>query len=153
MPKKRKGMLSLGIAMWMLLFSLIAGTVIYNLSANLMGSIRKLDVGKEERYSRIVMKSMVNGLEAIDRQDLGVHEDPSLNSHTRLVFRFAFGSGLNPFTAGANQTQVVTFTTTATMVLDDDDNDVEVFDIFTKPSRVTEHGRPEDGEGIIIQVD
>jgi len=148
MHKKRKGMMSLGIAMWMLLFSLIAGTVIYSLSSNLMASIRKLDVGKEERYSRIVMKSMVNGLEAISLDDLGVNTaDTSLSSNTTVRFTFIFGSGLVPAAASAR----ITFTTDATIVLDGEE---KVFDIFTLPAPVTEPGRPyEEGEGIIIQVD
>jgi len=154
MKKKRKGMMSLGIAMWMLLFSIIAGTVIYSLSANLMASIRKLDLGKEERYSRIVMKSMVNGLEAINRENLGVYyaSDTSQSSSTTVDFRFVFGSGLAP----SPQIATITFSTCSTMVLNDD---VEVFDILTTPSTVTEQGslyQHEEGiqgEGIIIQLE
>lgn len=64
--RRRSGIMSIGIALIMLIFSLVAATVISNISSNLYKKIVVMDEDKELQYRRIVVMSLKNAADYID---------------------------------------------------------------------------------------
>jgi len=60
--KKRKGFFTIILAVMMLIFSTLATVFINEMSENLLKTSVKLDEGKEDRYNKIVMKSIENSI-------------------------------------------------------------------------------------------
>jgi hypothetical protein len=67
---RKNGLMSIGIALIMLIFSLVAAMVLSNISSNLYKTIVKMSEGKEHQYSRIVVESLYNGVGKVNLDDL-----------------------------------------------------------------------------------
>src|SRR6056297_1821388 len=76
--KKRNGMMSIGLAIVMLLFSLIATIILTNVGRNLIKASVDMGKGQEEDYTRVVVQSMKNGLD--EHYQLGILDDLEVDS-------------------------------------------------------------------------
>ena len=84
--KRRQGLMSIGIALILLIFSLIATMVISNISSNLYKNIIEMDEGKESQYRRIVIMSLKNVADYFDNN----RSTDYLNTITPSPFNFSF---------------------------------------------------------------
>lgn len=84
---KRKGFFTLVLALMMLLFATLAAVFINEMSQELLVTISKLDEGKEERYNKIVMKSIENSINSVKTEitDRTIRIDDISNSTYTLV--------------------------------------------------------------------
>jgi len=148
--KRRNGIMSIGIAIIMLLFSLIAAMVISNISSNLYKNIIVMDEDKELQYRRIVIMSLKNALDEIHQ----VKTQDQLNAIAvpkNLDFTFALSKDLmkNPQTDSFPAT-VLLFPATATLAA------TEVFTGSATLNYVelyTKYEKDEENYGIVIQYE
>jgi hypothetical protein len=89
---KRHGIMSMGIALIILLFSLIAAMVLTNISSNLYKNIVKLGEGREIQYRKIVVQSLYNAFEIVDLTSLSPGETKSYS------FTFQTNEQVTPLT-------------------------------------------------------
>ncbi|MDN5360629.1 MAG: hypothetical protein PWQ84_1692 [Thermotogaceae bacterium] len=107
--RRRKGIISISIAIIMLLFSLIATMVISNISSNLYKNIVVMDEDKELQYRRIVVMSLKNAADAKKEKII-----KSTTTTSMVNFTFSLSEGLmknpdkNPFTFPATATVAAT---------------------------------------------
>lgn len=153
--KKRTALMSIGIALIILIFSLITAMVITNISSNLYKNIIKMDVRKESQYKRVVILSLKNGMDySYDQQPQSHFDSLTEDSLTWSGdFKFILSEGLAPtsestidFPASITlaATQVETSTEEATKL--------NFFELYTKPD-LTNFDYSEDIYGIVVQYD
>jgi len=148
--KRRKGLMSIGIAIIMLLFSLIAAMVISNISSNLYKNIIVMDEGKELQYRRIVVMSLKNAADEVH----ATKTQNQLNAITvpeNLDFTFALSKDLvrNPQTESFPAT-VVLFPATATLAATEvftGNATLNYFELYTK------HENDSENYGIVVQYE
>jgi len=90
MMKQRNALMSIGIALIMLIFSLVAAMVISNISSNLYKNIIVMDEGKELQYRRIVVMSLKNAADYIDNN----YSFDSITSPAKINFTFSLSEAL-----------------------------------------------------------
>jgi hypothetical protein len=127
--RRRIGLMSIGLAIVMLLFSLIATIILTNVGRNLIKAAVDMGKGQEEAYTRIVIQSVKNGLSKFS-DDFG---DLKLEALDESNFLFEISKDLN--TIGDGELSI-NFVTTAKLIAklenEDEENNNYIFEIETK---------------------
>ncbi len=158
--RKSPGLMTIGIALIMLIFSLITAMVITNISSNLYKNIIKMDVRKESQYKRVVILSLKNamdyshGLNTIngkDRQDY--YDDLTEASQTwSREFKFILSEDLSP----TNEALSIDFPASVTLAATNVETSTQeatklnFFELYTKPDLIN-FDYDEDIYGIVVQ--
>ena len=164
MPK-RSGLMSIGIALIILLFTMIAAMVIYNISSNLYKNMIKMDERrKESQYKKTVILSLknvtdyINSVGTIDGTDTQIYFNNLSDSDRKesVDFSFRLSSGLVggsedvPFPA-----RTIVFPATVTLsatTIETGSATLNFFELFTKPDyKAAGLDYTEDTYGIIVQ--
>jgi ABC-type transport system involved in multi-copper enzyme maturation permease subunit len=140
MIKKRKALMSIGIALILLIFSIVAVTVISNLSSNLIKNISEMDIGKEDQYKRVVIRSLQNILE----NDVYDYSTFSVDNYSSTIFKYSLSREM---VKGSNNGLIINFPATALFISDDS---AYFFELYTEPSTSTS-GNLLDTYGIVLQ--
>lgn len=154
----RKGLMSIGIALIMLIFSLIVAMVITNISSNLYKNIIRIDERKESQYKRVVIMSLKNTTDYIN-EDVQKPQSyfNNLTEAERTIsfddFKFIYSDPLFQETINfpATVTVAATYVTTTE---DEDTAKLNFFELYTLPD-LEDAGfdYTEDEYGIIIQYE
>jgi len=143
---KRKGLMSIGLAIVMLLFSLIATIILTTVGRNLIKTSVDMGKGQEEAYTRVVIQSMAN---ALDKHS-GSFGDLELEVRNGSLpdFTFIVSGDLNANDGGELS---IGFDTTADLIATPtvDGNTKYVFEAYTKADFST-YGLDPVEEGIIL---
>jgi len=131
--KRREGLMSIGIAIIILLFSIVAAMVIYNISSNLYKTVIRLDEGKELQYRRIIIMSLKN---VTDR----FHNDILADETNVSTFTFTFSK------CGEVPDSFPATISVATASVTVKDKSFGFLELFTKPPEL-------DTYGIVVQYD
>ncbi len=138
--------MSIGIAVMLLIFTIIAATVISNISSNLIKNISEMDVGKEEQYRRIVIMSLKNAIKDANYTGLGIMD------HATVNFVYAVSEGLAKNKSGG---LVIDYPASATLISTDTEigkaTTLYFFEVYTEPSLSTT-GNATESYGIILQI-
>lgn len=142
--KRRNGIMSIGIAIIMLLFSLIAAMVISNISSNLYKNIIVMDEDKELQYRRIVIMSLKNAADAKIANIISNATDT-----TTVSFTFSLSENLakNP-TNDSFPAYTWNFPSTATVAATSVQTQNGTFDFV---ELYTKHKDDEENYGIVVQ--
>ena len=143
--RRRIGLMSIGLAIVMLLFSLIATIILTNVGRNLIKAAVDMGKGQEEAYTRIVVQSMKNGLDGHSGSFGDLEIEAVLNSVPD--FSFVISSDLNAeddaeLSIGFDTVAILLATKTIA-------GDMSIFDIQTEADHST-HGLDPIEEGVII---
>jgi len=144
--RRRKGLMSIGIAIIMLLFSLIAAMVISNISSNLYKNIIVMDEGKELQYRRIVVMSLKN---AADAKKSEIINHSTVTSAVNFTFSLSENLVKNP-TNNSFPARTWTFRATATLAasnvtIPSTDATFSFVELYTK------HPNDNENYGIVVQ--
>jgi|GEM_PF-2614106 len=154
----RKGLMSIGIALIMLIFSLIVAMVITNISSNLYKNIIRIDERKESQYKRVVIMSLKNTTDYIN-EDVQKPQSyfNNLTEAERTIpfddFNFFYSDPLFQETINfpATVTVAATYVTTTE---DEDTAKLNFFELYTLPDlEGAGFDYTEDEYGIIIQYE
>ena len=140
---RRRGVLFIGLAIIMLLFSLIAAAVIANIGSNLFKSMSKMGQGQEKNYTRIVVQSVDNGLGYLVQENLTVDMVGATSNIPPKTFFFKCSTDLcdNPVLDARFDVAATFSATTST-------NDRNVFEVLT-----WELSSTGNKEGVVILAD
>ena len=141
---RRRGFMSVGLAILMLVFSLIAAAVITNIGSNLIKTSVEMGKGQEENFSRIAIISMKNMLDEIKANN---YPNIQVGSSTTVPLSFKYSSDLYDF--GGNDF-IVPFAATVTLQATLSSTEY-VFDVLTKAGTTTLDKDNPIAEGVIIQ--
>ena len=136
---RRRGVLFIGLAIIMLLFSLIAAAVIANIGSNLFKSMSKMGQGQEKNYTRIVVQSVDNGLGYLPNNLMEVGATSNIPTET-FFFKCSTYLCDNPVLARFDVAATFSATTST--------NDRNVFEVLTWESSPTGNK-----EGVVILAD
>jgi len=138
--KNRNGLMSIGIALIMLIFSLIAAMVISNISSNLYKNIIVMDEGRELQYRRIIVMSLKNASDYIDTN----YSFDNIQSPSTNDFLFTLSEGLvkNP------NSIPLTFPATASVAATGVQTQSGTFDFI---ELFTKHKDDDENYGIVVQ--
>ena len=137
---RRRGVLFIGLAIIMLLFSLIAAAVIANIGSNLFKSMSKMGQGQEKNYTRIVVQSVDNGLGYLPNNLMEVGATSNIPPKT-FFFKCSTYLCDNPVLDARFDVAATFSATTST-------NDRNVFEVLTWESSSTGNK-----EGVVILAD
>jgi len=141
---RRRGFMSVGLAILMLVFSLIAAAVITNIGSNLIKTSVEMGKGQEENFSRIAIISMKNMLDEIKANN---YPDLQVGSSTTVPLSFKYSSDLYDF---GETDFVVPFAATVTLQATLSNTEY-VFDVLTKAATTTLDKEDPIEEGVILQ--
>jgi len=146
--RQRNGLMSIGIALIMLIFSLVAAMVISNISSNLYKNIVAMDEDKELQYRRIVVMSLKNAADKVHNEKTQTELNDITDDFTRN-FTFLLSKDLvkNPDSDTFPAT-VLSFPATATLAataITTSNATLNFFELYTK------HKDDAENYGIVVQ--